>query len=183
MAQRFSRIQPLYDKLKSGHELSIEEVFPYAQNMWTREITYQLLKAYQKTALFPKEFYTIVKGAESNLVDWLMFPTELGACPDEIEYIKRLSINIEENHFVHYEVFRYCINEPHWASKNGWMLGVVGPYFDDSNPYDVVPSTFSRFSPIDKISPEEEVKWVHAHIACKQLKDWYLEHGESDEDT
>ena len=164
------RIQPLYEKLKNGQTLVKEDIFLYAQDIKTREITYQFLKENNQTDLFPKEFYTIVKAAEANLVNWLMFPTELGVCPDEIEYIKRVSIDFDgKNHFVHYEVFKFRVNEPHLAAKNGWELGVVGPYFDDSQPYENFPSsTFSRGGSMEKISPEMEVKWVHENITLKR---------------
>jgi len=164
------RIQPLYEKLKNGQTLTKEDIFLYAQDIKTREITYKFLKENNMTDLFPKEYYTIVNAAETNLVNWLMFPTELGVCPNEIDYIKRVSIDFDgENHFVHYEVFKYRVNEPHRAAKDGWTLGVVGPYFDDSQPYEHFPSsTFSRGSPMDKISPEMEVEWVHKNISLKR---------------
>jgi hypothetical protein len=50
----------------------------------------------------------------------------------------------EEGNKVDYHVFKYRVNEPHWAAKDGWMLGVVGPYFDDSKATDWPHSTFSR---------------------------------------
>ena len=168
--ERMMRIQPLYEKLKSGQVLTPKDIFPYVQDIKTRELTYQFLKDNSLTELFPKEFYTIVKAAETNLVNWLMFPTELGVCPDEIDYVKRVTIDFDgENHFVHYEVFKFRVNEPHLAAKNGWELGVVGPYFDDSQPYEHFPSsTFSRGGSMDKTSPEIEVKWVHENISLKR---------------
>lgn len=112
----------------------------------------------------------IVKGAESNLANWLEFPTELDACPDEMEHIKRVTFDFDgRNNNVHYEVFKYRVNEPHWAAKNGWMLGVVGPFFDDSKPYDHPGATFSRTgSTVDKVSPDEEAKWVHENISMRR---------------
>lgn len=54
----------------------------------------------------------------------------------------------------------------HWAAKNGWIIGVVGPYFDDSNPFDFPQATFSRVSSmLDKASPDDEAKWVHDNIS------------------
>ena len=186
-AERRMKIQPLYEKLKRLQTLDNEDIFPYVQDVRTREMTYKFLKDNDLTDLFPKEFYTIVKAAESHLVNWLMFPTELGVCPDEIEYVKRVTIDFDflftyvftqpdeiekikrealecedKGEDIHYEVFKFRVNEPHWAAKNGWQLGVVGPYFDDSQPYEYCPSgTFSRGGSMDKTSPEEEVKWVH----------------------
>jgi len=168
--ERFARVQALFDKLESGQELTQKEIFPFVQNILTRETTYQLLSEYNKADLFPKEYFSIIKAAESNLANWLEFPTELGACPDEIEHVKRVSFDFDgKNNFVHYEVFKYRVNEPHWAAKDGWMLGVVGPYFDDSKPYDFPHATFSRCSStVDKVTPEEETRWVHDNIAMRR---------------
>jgi len=167
--QRFDRISPLYDKLQSGQSITAEEVLPYAQNLLTRESTFHLLSDHDQTSLFPTEYNTLIKGAESNLANWLEFPTELDACPDEIAHIKRVTFDFDgQNNFVHYEVFKYRVNEPHWAAEDGWILGVVGPYFDDSNPYDPPHATFSRVSStIDKVTPDEEAKWVHENISIK----------------
>ncbi len=169
-AERFERIKELYDKLENGQSLTEKDVLPFAQNILTRELAYRLLSDRNRTDIFPKEYNTIVKSAESNLANWLEFPTELDACPDEMEHIKRVTFDFDgQNNFVHYEVFKYRVNEPHWAAKDGWMLGVVGPYFDDSKPYDFPQSTFSRVSStLDKITPDEEAKWVHENISMRK---------------
>jgi diadenosine tetraphosphatase ApaH/serine/threonine PP2A family protein phosphatase len=169
-AERFERVKELYDKLERGQTLTEKDVLPFAQNLLTRETTYQLLSDHNMTDLFPKEYYTIEKAAESNLANWLEFPTELDACPDEIEHIKRVTFDFDgQNNFVHYEVFKYRVNEPHWAAKDGWILGVVGPYFDDSKPYDFPQATFSRInSTFDKVTPDEEAKWVHENISMRR---------------
>ncbi len=169
-AERFDRVKELYQKLESGQEISENDVLPFAKNVLTRQTAFQLLADNEKSNLFPKEYNTLIKGAESNLANWLEFPTELGACPDEIEHIKRVTFDFDgQNNFVHYEVFKCRTNEPHWAAKDGWFLGVVGPYFDDSKPYDFPQATFSRISSkIDKVSPEEEARWVHENISIKR---------------
>jgi hypothetical protein len=165
--KNFDRIKPLYDKLESGQTITVEEVLPYARNLLTRETVFQLLSDHNKIHLFPTEYFTLLKGAESNLATWLEFPTELDACPDEIEHIKRVTFDFDgKNNFLHYEVFKYRVNEPHWAAKEGWCLGVVGPYFDDSKPYDFPKSTFSRIG--SKVSPEEEAKWVYENISLRR---------------
>lgn len=168
--QRFARIQPLHDSLESGGTLTEKQVHPFAENLLTRELCYQLLEERGLTALFPEALVTIVKGAESNLANWLEFPTELGTAPDELEHLKRVSIDFDGHHnFVHYEVFRYRVREPHWAAKHGWILGVAGPYFDDSKPYDFPSATFSRISSTeDRSTPEDEAQWVHDNISKRR---------------
>ena len=165
---RFERIQPLYEKLENGNHINEEEVLKYAKDNKTREMTYQILAEHKKAELFPKEYLTIESGAESSLVNWLEFPTELDKVPDDIKHIKRVTIKFDGND-VFYHVFKYMTNEPHWAAENGWMLGVVGPYFNDSKPYDFPAATFSRCSSkIGEIEPEDEAKWVHENIALKR---------------
>lgn len=164
---RLQRIEPIYEKLRNGEELTSEEVLPFASNILTRESTYQLLWEYKKTELFPEFYHTIEKAAESSLANWLEFPTELDVCPDRIELEEKVRIDFEGNN-VFYYVFKFLTNEPHWASKNGWMLGVTGPYFDDSQPYGFVRS-FSRLTLKESnISVEDEAKWFHENISPRR---------------
>lgn len=164
---RFERIKSLVDIFDRGQIPTVDEIDPFARNVGTREATFRLLSEKQKLDLFPVNLMTIEKGAEANLSTWLEFPTELDALPDEIEHLKRVTIPFDKDNDVYYEVFKFRAHEPHWASKDGWMLGVVGPYLDDSRPYDFAAATFSRFNKLGTIEPEEEVKWVHNNIALR----------------
>jgi hypothetical protein len=170
-SERFERIKPLLVKFDGGQAISADEVKPFAFGLGTREATYELLKEKNSLNLFPAELLTIEKGAEANLATWLEFPTELDAIPDEMEHIKRVTIPFDKENNVYYHVFKFRTNEPHWAAKDGWMMGVVGPYFDDSKPYDFPGATFSRLSSlVGTITPEEEAKWVHENISMRNLK-------------
>lgn len=165
---RFERIRPLYESLINEEEIKKETLLEYAKDNTTRVLTYQILAEYQKIELFPNEYLTIESAAESSLVNWLEFPTELDKVPDDIEHLKRVKIAFDGSD-VFYHVFQYRTNEPHWAAKNGWMLGVVGPYFEDSKPYDFPAATFSRCSSkVGEVEPENEAKWVHENIALKR---------------
>jgi hypothetical protein len=106
------------------------------------------------------------KAAESNLANWLESPTELGTCPDEIEYVKKVTIDFDEQaRFFDYYVYRFRLHNFHRSKGDGWMLGVVGPYFQDSKPYDHPNATFSRLnSAINEDAADEEAKWVHENI-------------------
>jgi hypothetical protein len=168
--ERSARILPLYKIAESSAGLTAEDILPYAQNVLTRYDTFLYLRALDQLHLFPDEYNTLIKGAESSLAVWLEFPTELDTCPDEIEYIKRVTIDFDgHNNFIHYEVFQYRVYSPHWATGNNWILGIVGPFFDDSKPYDFPSATFSRISStVDTTTPEEEVVWVHKNIAIRR---------------
>jgi hypothetical protein len=169
LQKKFKRLQPLYDKFDAGEHLTSSDIYDYAKDKMTRELTFHLLQKRQLTGLFPGDFYTIEKAAESNLANWLEFPTELDACPDEMEHLKKVTIDFDGDHrFVFYHVYGFKMYPPHWAASIGWMLGVVGPYFDSSKPYDHPNSTFSRLHKSYATHfPEEEAKWVHENIFLK----------------
>ncbi|HOX51601.1 MAG TPA: hypothetical protein PKY05_08945 [Fibrobacteria bacterium] len=167
--KRLSRLKPLRDKLASGQELTHQDILPFARHPLHREPLHGWLAEQGKIHLFPESLADLVSGAESNLANWLEFPTELAACPDEIVHLNRVSIVEDSGESAHYEVFKYRVDEPHWAAKNGWMLGVVGPYSDCSEPYEFPGSTFSRVtSTVDKVSPEDEARWVHENITKRR---------------
>ncbi|HEX9510534.1 MAG TPA: hypothetical protein VF939_08625 [Puia sp.] len=65
--QRFDRIRPLYEKLKSGQAVNPQDVLPFAENVLSRGLTFQFLSSHDKKDLFPKDYYTLVKSAESHL--------------------------------------------------------------------------------------------------------------------
>jgi hypothetical protein len=100
--------------------------------------------------------------SEGQLVEWLLHPNELGARPDEIELMKK----IEDGDRGRWLVYRFRMREPHWAAKDGWMAGVVGPVgpADDAEPLPEAPVVFSMFNAFDSASPEE-----HVAAVCKLM--------------
>lgn len=159
--RKYDSMQVLTQKLETRQPVFHDEILTLVKQPGLRQAVFQVLSSYDQKKLFPPLFDTIEKGAESYLVTWLEFPTELGRAPDEIEFLKEISI---DNHSSMYYVFKYRAQQPKWAAKLGWMIGVTGPYTPDSSPYDVPKKIFSRFNTLESISLEEEVKWVHENI-------------------
>lgn len=162
---QFEKIEPLYNKLENNEPIDEAFILPFAAKAETRGMTYRLLYDHNKTSIFPKEYYTIEQCAESELVSWLEFPTELDSIPDEIKHVKKVIIDFDGNNVI-YHVFKFRMHPPHWAAEIGWSLGVVGPYFDDSEPYDNS-HAFSRIGKMDLTTPEAEVEWVHKNISMR----------------
>lgn len=155
----------LQPKLESGEAISNDDILTCAAHYATREGTYFLLLEFGKQHLFSKQYFSIEKMAETNLAHWLNDERELNAYPDSMEYVKRVTIcDEEENENLHYEVFRFKTNAPHWAAENGWMIGVVGLYLDDSEPDQFPEATFSRLQKENETTAEDEAKWVHENI-------------------
>jgi uncharacterized protein YxeA len=159
--KKYAAIQGLTQKLEDEQLILRHEIMALINQPGLRQAVFQILSSYQRTDLFPPEYNTIEKGAESYMVTWLEFPTELGRAPDEIKLLAKISI---EDDVLTYCVFKYRAEEPRWAAKMNWMMGVAGPYSSESLPYDVPKRIFSRFNKLGSISPEEEVKWVHENV-------------------
>jgi hypothetical protein len=156
----------VFKKLNSGDTLSKFEIEDFSKKNETRADFYNLLVEFNKQSLFPRKYYTFEKAAESVLTNWLLYPTELDTMPSEIELLKKVNFLEHDTTFIYY-VFKFKTEEPHWAAKDGWMIGVVGPYFKNSMPYDWTTGTFSKFSKVKETTPEKEVEWAHKNVFRK----------------
>jgi len=156
---KYHVLNPVMQKITSNKTIKDTEILSLVQNASLRYLVYLMLCEYNRQDLFPAEYLTHEKAAESFLANWLEFPTELGTAPDEIQLVKSVSINE-----MTYYVFKYRTKPPHWAAANNWMIGVSGPYVAEMPPYDIPLRVFSRFNLVNHISPEEEVQWVHTHV-------------------
>lgn len=161
--QRDQRILPLIDpigeKLASGKQPSIEEIENVANKSYARPFLYQALKHFERLDLFPKRFTTPEAQAESKLAYWMMHPNELQDAPETIELSEKVTRQLDGEK-VDFYVFRYQMTDGHWAARDGWLLGLAGPFFENDVPYSGVAGAFSRCG--DKyaeIKPDELVEW------------------------
>ena len=160
--KKYGVMKVLLDKLASKIPVTESEVLVIAQNPALRVVLFRALEAYGSPQLFPKEFYTEEKGAESYMVNWLEFPTELGQAPEQILSLKTVTVGLELPDY--YYVFKFKTSAPRWAKKLEWMIGVCGPYYPQSAPFDVPSKIFSRFHRLGDVDAEAEVLWVHENI-------------------
>lgn len=158
--------EPIFIKLNSGDTLSKTEIEDFSANIETRAEFYALLVKFNKQNIFHRAYYTFAKATESVLTNWLLYPTELDTIPSAIEPVKKVSVIEHDTTFIYY-VLRFKTEASHWAAKDGWMLGVVGPYFKNSEPYDWTSGTFSKFTKAKETTPEKEVEWAHKNIYRK----------------
>jgi hypothetical protein len=54
------------------------------------------LKALGRPDLFPNDFLNQPSLAEATMVDWLLFPTELGRAPDEMQQLQVMPIETDD---------------------------------------------------------------------------------------
>jgi len=160
--EKYRTIAPLIAKVTSRAEAVESEILAVAADPSLRHALFVALGTCQRLDLFPAGYLTFEKGAETSLVNWLEFPTELGTAPDKVEFVEKITMESEGD--VQYYVFRYRMVTAHWAKKFGWMIGVAGPYGKDSLPYDIPRRVFSRFNVEESTPVRGEVEWVHANV-------------------
>ncbi len=105
---------------------------------------YGVLNKIGKIDVFPKEFLTQEKFAKSNMIDWLIYPTELGEEPKEIELVG----TFEEDNEIFY-VYKFSSDKESFASK-GYMVGITGGYSKDKNSIENSGFTFSQFETLEE---------------------------------
>lgn len=146
--------------LRLGVPVSPQQILAIARSPEVRNPLARGLERVGRQALFPREFNNQVAFAESDMVEWLTYPTELGQAPDDIKLLKVVSVDTKSaDGWLDYYVFKFRTLEPHWAAKNGWVLGVSGPFIRRDSPTPTSQGgTFSTFEAEGAVSPEEYVK-------------------------
>lgn len=111
----------------------------------TREILFDKLGQVNKLSLFPKPWRTWDAFAASHMVEWLIFPTELGREP---EHLEQMAVLTHKSRAVY--VFRFR------DERGPWKAGVAGPFVRRGDPRPLHGHlTFSRFENWSSATPEE----------------------------
>ena len=110
------------------------------------------------------------------MVNWLVYPTELGRVPDEIELMKVVPIDTGLAGGIYdYYLFRFRTLEPHWAAKNGWIAGVSGPFHRQASPtVHALGHTFSTFTKWEAMHPDDHVGDISE--LKKSWREYHLRH-------
>lgn len=161
-------VEPLSKRLEAQEGVDPNEVLAYARQPHLRSTLFQVLKRVGRLDLFPEAFLTDEAQGIARLVPWLMHPHELQTAPEEIELVERVARRVE-NEECSFLVYKYRMGEGHWAAKDGWILGVVGPFTKNGPPYNETHTrAFSRIKDLyGKITPAELVDWFKNTITKK----------------
>jgi hypothetical protein len=165
--------------LAHDQRLPAAAVAAVAASAEMRNFLYDKLNARGMTDLFPARYRTQAALAESNMVGWLTYPTELGRVPDQIELKKVVSVDTESpDGILDYYLFRFRTLPPHWAAKDGWMAGVAGPFLRKEAPTtDAQGDTFSEFERWSARTPE-----AHVGDVRELLEEWRKRRANASDD-
>jgi hypothetical protein len=130
---------------RQGDEAATQVMDRVAEDPSCRFALHQVLAQINRLDHFPARFANQPALAEAVMVQWLEYPTELGSAPDEIEQLHVEQMQ-DSSGAADLYVFRFRTHEPHWAAKDGWMIGVAGPFSRPEQPTTrALGMTFSRF--------------------------------------
>ncbi len=131
--------------LKLGGDVPEKTMEKLAADPGIRVTLYRLLTEGGWYEKFPEKYRTQLLFAESNMAEWLKYPTEFGRPPDKIELVKAKIIK-DRGENVRVYLFKYLYND----DKDGWMTGLSGPYPEDEKK--VVSDTYLTFSSFTKLN-------------------------------
>jgi hypothetical protein len=157
--------------VRQGQAVPPEHLLAVAKSPETRNWLHDQLQNMGKVALFPPDCASQKDFAEGEMVTWLIYPTELGRAPDEIQLMAVVPRTYSDGE-AEFFVFRFRTFEPHWAAKDGWIAGVAGPFLKGASPSTkAYGGTFSMFTPYDDLPPEEHVAKIEALLE-KSREHW-----------
>ena len=106
--------------LSLGKEVAPTVIASLATDLEYACLIHEALEQNGKSDLFPDELKSAEYLAKSDLVHWLVYPTELGKKPDEIEYIG--TVTVEK---IPYYIFRFKSNSDNLddEAKGKWLIG------------------------------------------------------------
>jgi hypothetical protein len=171
-------LSPIAMKLAGHDEVDLADVENVASLPYVRPILYDLLDHYGELDVFPDRYLTIEAQAEGMLANWMIHPNELGAPPLELEVVDVIERTVTGRR-ARFVVLRFLMPDDHWAAREGWQLGVVGPFVDGAIPYRGEAAAFARAGDrADATSPEELADWWCAayrdleSLSAEELKSW-----------
>lgn len=159
-AELILRLDPLAQKLNGGDSVDSAHVSTLAAQPELRPLLYELLKHFERLDLFPSTYLDRASQGAGVVAYWMMHPNELAAPPKDIELVEPVSRELD-GRVAEFLVYRFRMDPKHWEAKEGWLLGLAGPFFDSSVPYaDCM--AFSRSG--DR----------YGETAPSELVDWYI---------
>ena len=130
LGNKMARVFAVITLLKNDRAAPQECFEPLAEDMATAYKFLRLLERADRVDLFPEKYANQEHIAKSHLCDWLAYPTELGAMPDEIECIQTMHYNFgdDETPDIHvFYVYKFRSSSEKFREK-GWMVGLCGGY-------------------------------------------------------
>jgi hypothetical protein len=172
------RLYALLSLLRHDRDVEPGIVAEVAADPESRKWLYDGLQKLERFHLYPAALRTQAALAESDLVNWLIHPTELGRAPESIELVQQIPFDTgTDAGWADYYLFRFRTQPSHWAARYGWLAGVSGPFLRKDQPtIQALGDTFSTFTPWERKTTAEHVEDVR-----ELMKTWRERHVQQEE--
>lgn len=128
--------------LYNNRDVLEDSLLKIASNKSVASRFFRVLESINREQYFPEKYRNQEYIACSNMINWLLYPTELGEEPDSIEFV-----DILEDCDIIYYIYKFTAkNGP--LSDKGYMIGVSGGYDSNMVTSHDTGSTFSNFEVI-----------------------------------
>ncbi len=134
-----------------GHDVPDEALSRIAASAEMRNWLIQELEKTHEVERIPARYRSQAAIAESEMVQWFAFPTELSHVPSAIMLAKVVSAEADDG-VVDLYVFKV-------KTDDGWVAGIAGPYPRKNEPTtESRGGTFSSFEPWESKTPEQHAR-------------------------
>lgn len=152
---------------KRGLQMESSDIAQIAAEDETRGLIYNYLKSTGNLDLFPDEFNNQTDLSKADMVNWLIFPTELARVPTKIELIKVFTIEYDDVGPADFYLWKFMADDDTWRDE-GWMVGLSGAFIRSETPtMDSYGFTFSAFTKLEEKTPEG-----HFEQIMEIMEDW-----------
>ena len=109
--------------MKAGRQIPDETISVLAKDLEYARLTYALLRRHKQDDRFPSEYASDEYLAKSDMIRWLVYPTELGEMPEAIEYLGK--VKKKDVYFI----FRFKSHSKTLdaVSQGEWLIGWASP--------------------------------------------------------
>jgi hypothetical protein len=137
--------------LRRGEDVAAETLERAAASHEMRTVLFNGLRALGMVARFPKTWRSWEAFGAARMVEWLLYPAELGREPDELVLEHVEPVDAAPGMVLYVWKFR-VEGEP-------WLAGISGPHFPMGEPAPLEGTlTFSRFDEWDSATPVEHLE-------------------------
>lgn len=156
--------------LKKNEGIAREDLLSIASQDETRFLLLHEMKQLGKEKLFPKEYLSQEALSRSDMVNWLVQPTELARTPDEIELLQVYTVNYTTEGLADFFLWKFKGDLGDW-NENEWMVGLSGPFLRKENPSTFAYGyTFSVFASLEDQTPQEHFDELYSILQESQEK-------------
>lgn len=148
------RLAPIASALAAGRAPDPTTIETLAADRVSRAYLIDTLDAYGRFDLLPAAYASTTSCAEADLARWLTYPTELDRAPAEMELAARGYVDDPVHGPLVYLAFRFTAPSGHWASADGWMFGISGPWPPEGAPRRPDLMALATYSELDPYTDE-----------------------------